>query len=372
MSEKTEKEGSWLRRRLRKLLTDPVIRLANRYASHPVRAEVLQALDKLYAAIVEGKEKKGLVITAAATDRFIIFSDLHKGAKNGADDFRGCEQTYLDALTYYDNNKYHYVCLGDCEELWENQLPDVRKANQQSIEQEKAFILRGAFTKIFGNHDLLWDQDPFAPQYLKNMYDNEVKVYAGLVLRVPADDRVLSLFLTHGHQGDQQSDGNWFSKFFVSRIWGPFQAWLRINPNTPAYNSQMKTLHNALMYEWSSKQKDLVLVTGHTHQPVFESLTLLENLLRKLDMAKAAADEKMISELTDEIHKRKVELPVPGNVYDKIIPSYFNSGCCCYSDGDITGIEIADGCIRLIKWKMDNSAATRTVLEEQKLSRLLG
>jgi hypothetical protein len=33
--------------------------------------------------------------------------------------------------------------------------------------------------------------------------------------------------MTHGHQGDLQSDGNWFSKWFVSSIWGPLQGYLR-------------------------------------------------------------------------------------------------------------------------------------------------
>jgi hypothetical protein len=51
-------------------------------------------------------------------------------------------------------------------------------------------------------------------------------------------------------------------------------------------------------------------------------------------------------------------------------PTYFNSGCCCYSDGDITGIEIADGSIRLIKWKTKNDRSQRQVLEEVALEKL--
>jgi hypothetical protein len=31
-------------------------------------------------------------------------------------------------------------------------------------------------------------------------------------------------------------------------------------------------------------------------------------------------------------------------------PSYFNTGCCSYSDGSITGIEISDGDLRLVRW----------------------
>ena len=32
-------------------------------------------------------------------------------------------------------------------------------------------------------------------------------------------------------------------------------------------------------------------------------------------------------------------------------PCYFNSGCCSYSDGSITAIEIADREIRLVRWE---------------------
>ena len=31
-------------------------------------------------------------------------------------------------------------------------------------------------------------------------------------------------------------------------------------------------------------------------------------------------------------------------------PSYFNTGCCCFDDGDITGIELEGGLIKLVRW----------------------
>jgi hypothetical protein len=52
-------------------------------------------------------------------------------------------------------------------------------------------------------------------------------------------------------------------------------------------------------------------------------------------------------------------------------PSYFNSGCCCFSDGDVTGIEIADGFIRLIKWETTDQGSIRKVLEESPLDYIL-
>ena len=51
-------------------------------------------------------------------------------------------------------------------------------------------------------------------------------------------------------------------------------------------------------------------------------------------------------------------------------PSYFNSGCCCFDDGTITGIEIAEGFIRLVKWSTVNGTSTRVVAEESAITEL--
>ena len=54
-----------------------------------------------------------------------------------------------------------------------------------------------------------------------------------------------------------------------------------------------------------------------------------------------------------------------------VLDTYFNSGCCCFDDGDITGIEIEDGSIRLIKWHyVHGKESERVVLEESKLEDL--
>ncbi|HVX26778.1 MAG TPA: hypothetical protein VHB70_10570, partial [Parafilimonas sp.] len=129
-------------------------------------------------------------------------------------------------------------------------------------------------------------------------------------------------------------------------------------------NDQLKSLHNSIMYDWSSEKKNTILITGHTHQPVFMSLTHLESLYVKLTAAKKSNDSSAMKNIEEEINKVQPKNETLPDL-SKIIPSYFNSGCCCFDDGDITGIEIADECIRLIKWKN-----TREVLEEIKLSEL--
>jgi predicted phosphodiesterase len=283
----------------------------------------------------------------------------------------GAESTYVAALEFYNTDSFHFISLGDSEELWENTLLQVRKHNKLSFEAEKKFAARLAFTKVFGNHDLDWEIDPLTSKFLEEIYAVPVVALEGVMLQTTVAGKPLSILCTHGHQGDLQSDGNWFSKFFISKIWAPLQAYLRINPNTPAYDKELKTTHNRIMYEWSSFQQNLLLITGHTHQPVFESLTHTERLHRQRQQAMHEHNPEWAQALETEIQWRSTEDSYLSPNYLRMKPSYYNSGCCCYSDGDITGIEIADGNIRLIKWKTKNSKPERQVLEEVSLEKLV-
>lgn len=357
-----------MRNFLRIILYKPILWAAGKFSSKPKKERVFEALNKLYKDFHDHPGKKGLIIPYdTRTGKFIIFSDQHKGKRNGADDFTQCESNYLQALQYYDEQDFCFINLGDSEELWENSIWQVKKKNKETFEAERKFIAKGKHVKIFGNHDLFWDNDPLAWWHLKDIYGEKVKVYEGVVLQ-PANYSPLTIFLTHGHQGDAQSDGNWFSKFFVANIWAPLQAFLRINPNTPAYDAEKKTLHNSIMYEWSSEQKNILLVTGHTHQPVFASLTHLERLYKNFQQAVQQRDTVKEDEIIKEIRKREKEFTAVSVDYMNMKPSYFNTGCCCFSDGDITGIEIADGCIRLIKW---SEKKNREVLEEMDIRNMI-
>ena len=84
---------------LQKILRKPVIKLADKFSSRPDKKRVFDSLTELHKKISEGDEKKGLMIPFnVATQKFIIFSDEHKGAKNHADDFAVCEKNYVDAF----------------------------------------------------------------------------------------------------------------------------------------------------------------------------------------------------------------------------------------------------------------------------------
>ncbi|AHF16222.1 metallophosphoesterase [Niabella soli] len=361
-----------MRRIFRFLLLKPILWGAKKFDSDPDKNRVFDALTKLFNHILEDPGKLGpLIDFDAQAAKYIIFSDQHKGARDGADDFMLAAPAYVAALHYYNQKGFTFINLGDCEELWENSLSKVKKWNQEQFEAEKAFVQRNAFIKVIGNHDLYWGNDPLAGLELEAVFGSKIKAYQGVLLHTHLDGKELRIFCTHGHQGDANSDGNWFTKFFISKIWGPLQSYLQINPNEPSNNDYKKTLHNEIMYEWSSDQKRIVLITGHTHQPVFESLTHIERLYRQMAIAKAGADAATLDKIRKETTPYQKRFDALVLDYSKILPTYFNSGCCCFSDGDITGIEIADGHIRLIKWETKGSNAGRTVLEEMSLTDLV-
>ena len=386
-----------MRRLVQIILLRPILWFSRKFTSRPERYRIFKALSDLFRNIKEEPGKKGAILDLKENSRIIVFSDHHRGAKNGADDFMKAETSYLAALDYYFENKFQYISLGDSEELWENTLNQVKKNNAITFEAEKRFILKDRFFKVFGNHDLYWDNSPIASQQLKAIYGKKLRVFEGVILEkdnkenarlkktvsnpfsllqkkpnsdeeaLPIANCPITIFLTHGHQGDASSDGNWFSKFFVANIWAPLQSYLRINFNTPAYDEDLKTSHNLIMYEWSAKYKSLVLITGHTHQPVFESLTHPERLYKKLGDAVKANRTDEANQVEQEIKRRGRDYKTTPAQYLTLKPSYFNSGCCCFRDGDITGIEITHEKISLVKWNIHKQ---RVLLEETTLNRL--
>jgi predicted phosphodiesterase len=361
-----------LKRFLQKILTKPVTRLAERFSSAPVKEDVFSSLNTILKEIRAGNTTEGILIPYEMnTGRFIIFSDQHKGTRDGADDFRLAEKNYLAALDYYFSNSFEFINLGDAEELWENTPDAVMKTNKAVLEAEIKFLQQSRYHKVFGNHDLEWKYPFQQLLYLKPLFGDSLKIYEGIELQTQYNNKTFSFFLTHGHQGDKKSDGNPFSTWIVAAVWTPIQRFLEVSVNTPSTSFELTDAHNIMMYDWSATQKQLIMVSGHTHKPVFASLDHIDRLTHQLQKAKESKDEALIKQITNELALREKEYEGKKFVKSMAYPSYFNSGCCCFSDGDITGIEIADGFIRLIKWETaGDNQITRKVLEESPLSYL--
>jgi predicted phosphodiesterase len=335
-----------LKKFLKKILGPLLTRLASN-ASAPDKAEVHKSLSRLLRNLKERPGKKGIILNANfTTDKFIVFSDHHKGNRDHADDFTNNEPNYLAALDYYFLNKFTYINLGDSEELWKYKPEQVISKNTKALRAEARFQEQDKYYKAFGNHDVTWKNKLDIDRWFRNIFSLPLPVWEGILLKTIVESKPLSIFLTHGHQGDKMSDNNSLSTWMVAHIWRPVQRYLQINVNTPAKDLRLRDKHNIMMYEWSSHKENLLLITGHTHKPVFASGRYSDHESNKID---------------ESLSARKITLK----------PSYFNSGCCCYNDGDITGIEIADGKISLIKWHWQKTGSERSVLEEITLSELI-
>lgn len=331
-----------MRKLLQYLFRRPLTWMANTLSAKPEKKTVFASLSKLYNSSKKNSKRVCPLFMDTAKDKFIIFSDQHKGNRDSADDFANNEPNYIAALSYYHQQHFSFINLGDSEELWKYTAAEVLPANEKAFAAEAAFQPNNYY-KTFGNHDILWKNKIDSERLLKKYFAMPLPVYEGILLKTVMGSETLTVFCTHGHQGDKLSDNNSLSTWMVAHIWAPIQRYLQINVNTPSKDNSLRNKHNKLMYEWSSNRKNLLLVTGHTHKPVFASGKYSEKLSHKIEDSN-------------------------GNT---IKPSYFNTGCCCFNDGDITGIEIADGHIRLIKWHTDNGQSQRMLLEEVTLQQLL-
>lgn len=313
--------------------------------------------------------------------RLIVFSDLHRGQRNHADDFRHCEETFRRALGFYFEAGYTLVVLGDAEELWEGWPGKVVPAYESSLELESEFHRTNTnrYFRVWGNHDDIWQYPSRVSKHLGSIF-GALPVPEGLDVTLHRNGgRVGRVFLVHGHQGTPGSD-KWarLSRHFVRWVWRPIQRLTKISVTTPAENWELRGKHDRAMYDWAAERNDLVLIAGHTHNPVFVSRPHVATLERLEGKVAGESFEAVNPEQTgqrdhieEEIAWAKVESSVVGSETagtGRDRSCYFNAGCCSFSNGDITGIEIVEGRIRLVRWSKDLDRPAHRVLEAQDLT----
>ena len=317
------------------------------------RADIQKALTKAY------ENPRTQTREVQPTDRIIVFSDLHKGARDGADDFQRCERAYNAALAYYFHLGYHLIELGDVEELWENSFEEVATKYPRTLELAADFHDEGRYTRFWGNHDLAWKDTRLFQQRMSQYGYRDVEPIEALKLTVPYDGgtRRGELFLVHGHQGTADSDRYaFFSRLFVRYAWRNIQRRLNRPWNTPSVDWALRGEHARTMEEWALGQWDrgnrTVLIAGHTHLPVFYESKKKPGVT-PADTAAPDGDPEALRLAWAEWDTAEVERLRHQRPYKLKAPCYFNSGCCAFGDGDITGIEIAGGRIALVHWTSD-------------------
>jgi hypothetical protein len=310
--------------------------------------------------------------------KLAIMSDLHMGDGSWSDDLRRNTEAVRVALRWYCEKGYSVVLLGDIEDLWKFDLPAVRRQYGGTIYQDMALLGLGSACprrfRVFGNHDIDWRglDDPAAgpPSGRPPGVPEAVRLMRG--------GQPVALFV-HGHQGSLDSDkAAWFSRFFV-HIWRFIEpiahaiGWYPTNP--AATECKVMGDFERSMYAWA-KHAHAILICGHSHRAYFASRSHADVLHEQLDAAAragVAADPQVRArrrELKDE--RRKGRDIGPLDERGRLVPCYFNSGCCLYTTG-ITAIELDgadDGTIRLVFW--DTQSRARKQWEQEALGLATG
>lgn len=346
---------------------------------------ILQEMDRAYANASPAPRPLDI-----AADRYIIFSDHHRGARDGADDFRRTERAYNAALAYYFRLGYTLIILGDAEELWEEHPTTVLETYPHSLKLEATFHQANRYIRFWGNHDDYWASPSAVDRHLGKVFGPGLPVHEAMTFPVfDGEEPLGKLFLAHGHQGSSTSDG-WFapiSKFFVRWAWRPIQRITKVSANTPAKSWELRKVLNDGMYQWANRRNTtalqpedtLILIVGHTHRPIFASAshlaTLEVDLRTALDKLQAQPDDpelrRTVAELEAElewVRAQENQEPDASEPDVPTLPCYFNTGCCSFLDGDITGVELADGRIRLIRWPDDADHPKPQILAERPLA----
>ncbi len=260
--------------------------------------------------------QKAKIIEFDDTSKFILFSDCHRGDNSFADDFANNRNIYFHALKHYYSSGFQYCELGDGDELWENRsFQPILDAHKNVFMLMKQFHKEGRLHMVWGNHDMVYRNHAYLKAHLYTYFDpkdgQEEELLKDLIyeeaLILKHKESAQELFLTHGHQADFMNYRGWrINRFLVRVLWKPLQVWGIADPTSPARNYRELIKVERRVKKWILRNNLIITVIGHTHRPRF---------------------------------------PEPGDI------PLFNDGSCVHPRS-ITGIEIENGQISLIKWQI--------------------
>lgn len=271
--------------------------------------------------------KNAKVLSFNDQSKFILFSDCHRGDNSFADDFARNRNIYFHALNHYYDEDFTYLELGDGDELWENlSFSAIYPAHTNVYQLLKKFYNDCKYHPIYGNHDMVYRSKKYTDKHLATYFDPKLEKESPLFPEIRYEEAIVlkhevtgqEIFLTHGHQGDWWNYDFWkFSRFFVRVLWKPLQILGISDPTSPAKNYRELIKVEKRIKKWIIKNNNLMTIVGHTHRPRF---------------------------------------PEPGDI------AFFNDGSCVHPRS-ITGIEIVDGTISLIKWQINTTKDGSLIIE---------
>jgi predicted phosphodiesterase len=279
--------------------------------------------------------------------KVVVLSDFHMGDGSSNDDLRRNGELLATVLErHYLAQGSTLVLNGDIEDLQKFRLARIRAAWKGLFSLFDRFAREGRLYKISGNHD----------DDLLEISRYPYPLYPGL--RLAWGSRTLYAF--HGHQASGfLMKHNDLSGAFVRYVFHT----LGIRNKSPSEDSGRKYSIERRIYAFS-RGAGIVSVIGHTHRPLFESLSKYDRLrfeIERLCDEYSGAGEARKAEIQETIELYKEEFRRMGRkqkrkglsqgLYgsDLLLPCLFNSGCAVGKKG-VTAIEIEEGRIALAYW----------------------
>lgn len=252
------------------------------------------------------------------SSRFVFFSDCHRGNNGRTDAFAKNEELFLQALSYYYQEEFTYIELGDGDELWRNcSFRNVRRAHSQVFDLLHRFERRDRLHLIWGNHDVRHR----TPRLVEK---DGIPAHEGLVLRHARTGQ--GIFAVHGHQVDFCAEQfRPVSRVFV-RLWDRLEA-LALK----ARIAQKKQSRQ----EPAGKSNILRATWREFIEYLQDARSKIENRL----IAWTEANQQMV--VCGHTHRPAC------SGYGQ--PPFFNTGSCL-RPGIITGLEIQENRIAQVRW----------------------
>ena len=214
--------------------------------------------------------RTGLSLPLGKGARFVLCSDLHRGAGDQADGFRGNRRLFEAALEYYNRRGFTYIELGDGDELMENRgLAIIAGAYGRIFRLLDRFHADGRLIYLVGNHNLQMKNRRWRTKQLAEARKRIPGLWEDFTVResVLLGGRML---LFHGHQADPLSTFLLpLSRLFIRFIWRFLRSargWS--NRLSISQNPKRRARFDRTITSWAEK-RSLAAVTGHTHRPVF-------------------------------------------------------------------------------------------------------
>ncbi len=303
-------------------------------------------------------------------EKVVIFSDLHMADGSATDGFVRNSALCLEALAkYYLPRNYTLVLNGDIEELLRADRAEILRAWKPMYDVFEQFRAKNRLVWLFGNHEIVPDKanDPF----YRDHFDGE-----SVILEVEGRD----LFVFHGHQPGVANSGRfnrtlqWLLRSVANRF--------RIPNGSFSQGNERKFKLEKDIYEFS-RQRGVLSIMGHTHRPLFESLSKqesaaikIERLCREFSRAEDGRKDlirKTVRNLRrDYLDNSRRRPHLANTVYGELpVPCVFNSGCAIGKRG-MTVLELKKGKLALVFWSNPQRSARTTAYNEYKPSRQYG